>query len=395
MESWSRIETRYANDSFAQFILLASQLERAVALLRSPEIADQRLSLIVIDNLAEVLLHRRKKWILALGDAPVHGEIPRLDDDQLNRFVQQFGYRVEVARMSTEHALLIDQMQPMLDETDALVFHTAHAYRNRAYHADHHNEALLPLLASEYALAVGRAFVRMQPLNSASSMSNAEAEQLARFGYSISQSESDWAKKMFQPANAAETVVATIAGDLEQTLHQVRVQLIADLVTRLEWCDGMIDTLLADGMDPARFAHTFRWHQFWSAARTDPIVVACDREKSRLQEASFLDGQIAERFEEESRINDKRNARISELSKEIRVEFDSGSIAGLLKRVRKLQAAETRAALFSSYRKIDEVVERLEAVLEGVATGWDQRVDSEVTRMREEAAFGELDCSDD
>lgn len=385
MESWSRIETRYANDSFAQFILFASQLERAVTLLRSPDIADQRLSLIAIDNLAEVLLHRRKQRILALSDGPIHGVIPRLDDDDLDRFAANFGYRVTVAQMASHHFLVREHLRPLLDETDALIFRTAHAYRNRTYHADHHNEALLPLIASEYALAIGRAFERMQLRNVGSSMRNAEAEQLAAFGYAPDTSEHG--RGMFRPAAAAEKVVDTITAGLEQTLHQVRVQMIADLVARLEWCEDMIETLLSDGMDITRFVHAFRWSQFWNTIKTDPQIVAFDREIALLREASLRDGRISERLDQEHAVNEDRNARIAELSSETEIEFDSGSIVRLLKRVRKLQSAETRATLFSRYREIDEIVERLESLLDHVAVGWDQWVESEVTRMREDELF--------
>ncbi|MGH2959444.1 MAG: hypothetical protein ACRDKE_07545, partial [Solirubrobacterales bacterium] len=324
---------------------------------------------------------------VVLGDGSKHGEIPRLDDDDLNRFAVDFGFRITVAQMTSDHFLVREHLRPLLDDTDASIFRTAHAYRNRTYHADHHNEALLPLIASEYALAVGRAFERIQLRNVGSSMSNSEAEQLAVFGYVPDKSE--FGRGMFRPAEAAEQVVNSITADLEQTLHEVRVQLIADLVDRLEWCDDMIDTLLTGGMDVTRFAHAFRWSQFWDAIKTDPQIVDFDREIARLQDASLQDGRIRERLDQEYAVNDKRNERISELSGEVEIEFDSGSIVRLLKRVRKLQAAETRANLFSRYREIDEIVERLESLLERIAVGWDEWVESEGTRMREEASLRE------
>ena len=200
-DAWGEVGTRYERDEDAQFFLVVEQLVEIRSLVLSDDVAKLRMALVAIDNLAEVLLHRQKRIAQRIANEGWTYRVPRLGAKELRRFSADFGARVQFSRRGGEDYLSKNVLRPLLDVLDDAIVRTGHAYRNRVYHADHHNRLALPLIARTYMAAVGRAFARQQPRQIAHSVGEGQRRALAEYGYDVDNE--SWAGGgMFEPAAA-------------------------------------------------------------------------------------------------------------------------------------------------------------------------------------------------
>jgi hypothetical protein len=141
---------RCERDSEAQFLLFVEQFAEAIELTTSGVVSKQRMALVAADNLAELLLHRHKRRVLLLAFEGNDLDVPRLDRSDLHDFQRDFGARVNLAGKGGGEGMAGHMLARLLDERDEAIFRVAHAYRNRVYHADHHNSAVLPLILASH-----------------------------------------------------------------------------------------------------------------------------------------------------------------------------------------------------------------------------------------------------
>ncbi len=270
---------------------------------------------------------------------------------------------------------------PVLDDVDDAIFRVGHAYRNRVYHADHHNPAVLPLITTAYMSAVGTSFVRFQPKNVGSSWT-ATTAKLAKYGYVPS--EDVRLGSFFRPAPAAEAILAYLVAKLTLSLVEARDSLQADLIARTTWADAMVEDLLKQGMPKGRLEWSLRWGEFWEIAGVDPTVVGLDRKLSDLW-VSMLGNAVENdsRFKERNDLLGERNARVAELAEDFKSKFDLGDVQRIKRLAERLDSARSLGHLFDRYRHLDQKMELIEGQLDYAAIGWDRMV-----QMAEDEARG-------
>jgi len=381
---WSILNMRYQHDSDAQFLLFVDQLAGVRDLLLADAITKHRMALVAIDNLAEVVLHRHKQRIQRFAEEGWRHRLPRLSRSDVRELNSDFGARVRLGRRGGEDGLTESVLRPVLDRVDDALFRTGHAYRNRVYHADHHNVAVLQLIARSYAGAVARAFVKLQPTKTASSMSEAMREHLGHYGYAGSD---EWGiLAAFAPSAAAEAIVKHLIADLEPSLSGAKSALSEDIAWRADWADEMIADLLGEpGMTAERFEWALRWGEFWDAHGTDDEIVARDRELSEVWHCIVeeeADGNKDAGFAQIAEIQETRNARVKELLQAFVPKLDLGVIDQTRKLGKRLANARNIGTLSVRYQKLDETLEMIENVLDEMAIGWDRRVQEEEDRAR-------------
>jgi hypothetical protein len=95
---WDALNARYGRDGNAQFLLFVEQFAEIRPLLLADSVAKQRLALVAIDNLAEVVLVRHLQSIdlLIAGERRALG--PRLTEKDREKFRSQFSYRVAIGK---------------------------------------------------------------------------------------------------------------------------------------------------------------------------------------------------------------------------------------------------------------------------------------------------------
>jgi hypothetical protein len=376
---------QYGSD--AQFLLFVDQLAEVRDLLLSENVTKHRMALVAIDNLAEIVLHRHKRHIQKLAEETRRHRIPRVSQSDEVELNASFEARVRLGRQGGEDTLIERLLRPLLDELDDALFRTGHAYRNRVYHADHHNATVLPLVARSYAGAVGRAFVRLQPTQTAHTISNGMRQSLVRYGYTGSHE--SWAGDYFPPAEAAEQIVTHLTADLQLTLPTAKAALREDIAWRTDWADSMISDLLGEpGMSPERFTWGLRWGEFWSTHGTDDQVITADREVADIQHllVGMSDDDDKEKRERLyariGELENVRNRRVQAMLREFVPKFDLGRIAQIRRLGERLSTARNVGTLIIRYQKLDGEMQIIEEFLDDMSIGWDRHVQDEEERAR-------------
>lgn len=382
-DPWGVLNARYGHDETAQFMLFIEQLVEVRALLLDESLTKQRLALVAIDNLAEVVLVRHLRIIDRLAERNRRALVPRLTTAQRRRFRSDFNYRVRIAVQGAGDELHSSILGPIVDELDAAVFRVGHAYRNRIYHADHHNEIALPLISRVYAAAVGRAFIRQQPTQSGTQIWPALREQLDVLGYDEqAQAAGPFGAGYLTMGHAAETIVARQLDDLQPPLSEIRDVLSDDLLWRIGWARAMVRRLIDDGFELERIIWAADWGEKWDAISGDEEVVRLDTEIAQLEAHVTRATDINAHFQAISDLQEDRNRRIQELLRENKVEFDFGEVDRTEKAAGRLLKARTAASVFERYQQLDESMERVERRFDEVAIGFDQFVQDETDRLR-------------
>ncbi len=376
---------QYGSD--AQFLLFVDQLAEVRELLLSEDVTKQRMALVAVDNLAEIVLHRHKRHIQKLAEETKHHRIPRVSQSDAVELSAHFEARVRLGRKGGEDPFIDRLLRPVLDELDDALFRTGHAYRNRVYHADHHNAAILPLIARSYAGAVGRAFVRLQPTQTAHTISKGMRQSLVRHGYTGSRE--SWAGDYFPPAEAAEQIVTHLTANLQLTLFAAKAALSEDIGWRMDWADSVISDLLGEpGMSPKRFAWALRWGEFWSTHGTDDQVITVDREVADIRHLLVEmsddgdEGKHERLYVRISELENARNRRVQAMLREFVPKLDLGRIAQIRRLGERLSTARNVGALTVRYQKLDGQMQVIEECLDDMVIGWDRHVQDEEERAR-------------
>jgi hypothetical protein len=378
-DPWGDLSSRYRRDARAQFLFFIEQMDEARQLLLDVPISKQRIALVVIDNLAEILLHRQQHQIVGLRHRHWDAQIPRLDEKALRELRSDFRARVTLASKQIDDPMIASVFKPILDQLDADIFRTSHAYRGRVYHGDHHNEAALPLIAKAYLAAVGRAFVRQQPKGVAGSP-DATTEKICAYGFDLSDS---WSPGYFPPSEAAEAITGRLTDGLEVTLPEARKALSADLIERASWAEEMIEAVGKEGLDRKRVEEVLAQARAWKEIETDEEIIRLEDEIAT-GKTSRYGGEISAdaSFKREAELMKARNERVFKLMKTEGSPITVDDIASIGRLGSRLENAKNLGSLFERYRKIDDEAEEIERILEEMAIGWDEHIQQEVDRAR-------------
>lgn len=378
-DPWGDLSRRYRHDDRAQFLFFIEQMDEARQLLLDGRMSKQRIALVVVDTLAEILLHRQQERIVELRRRHWDAQIPRLDRKALRALRADFRARVTLASKRIDDPLISSVFEPILDQLDADVFRTAHAYRGRVYHGDHHNEAASPLIAKAYLAAVGRAFVRQQPTGVASSP-DATTEKICAYGFDLADS---WSPGYFASREAAEAIARNLTKGLEVTLTEARRVLSADIVERSAWAEEIIEAVAREGLDQKRVEWILAEARAWEDIEVDEEIIRLEDEVAAHKAARYSGGDAdVSSFRREAELMQERNERVFALIGEERPTIAIDDIASARHLGSRLSNATSLGSLFRRYRKLDDDTEEIERILEQMAIGWDEHIQQEVDAAR-------------
>lgn len=95
IDAWGDLGARYRYDSRAQFVLFVEQLAVTRELLTAHEVSKQRMALLAVDNLAELVLHRHKRRLVDAAQESWRDVEPRLSSNDEQRLHRSFDARVD------------------------------------------------------------------------------------------------------------------------------------------------------------------------------------------------------------------------------------------------------------------------------------------------------------
>ena len=347
-------------DEIQTFCLFIEQLEEAVALLRTGRVARQRMALVALDNLAEMLLHDFAELMFFRSDE-VAGILPGpLFSQKKRRKIDfDFGRRVTLASQPKSGMGLYPD--PILDDLDASIFRVAHGYRNDVYHAGRHNPALIAPLGQLYAEAVGRAFVRSQQGGLiVSGHTKERLAELDRFAWRDGEPEDPPWDKLRDVARRIVTQICAFA-------PLVRSDLAEELATDIEdRCSALAQDLEGTKLRDEAIELLFRSAQLWAAHRADEEIVKLGgKHRDLLWDAIHehkTDDATREAIDAAQRALDERRDELIRSSVFPLKIDDIRAIREQAKAIRQMGAV---APIVVRYQELDERLDQLE-----VAIGW-------------------------
>lgn len=381
-DPWDRLNLRYANDDVARFTLILDGVEDATERLRSENIADLRLALVIADYLTDVLLARRVARVIALSERGFPWESREQFDSNARGLLRQgFNRRVTLAARPYDAGFTFGLGAPIIDPADAEIFRVAHAYRNDVYHADRHPSTVRPIAAAALHALV-RAWKASLPANTARSWGpdSPLVRRLERIGY-VSP---EFAGEGYLSLHAGAAAVASwLKAIVPVNLREQRRELASDIEARVRWAESMVEWLSSwQGPGREHIEPALRWTDFWRQHGGDPELVALDtRRRSAFEQARDEDEK--ERWREEIRqCEDAYVARLGHLRLAHQPAVSLDALPRLGKRGAGLRQAKNVGTLLGRYRTLDMDLRVFEEALAEVAIGWDQHVESEVDHSR-------------
>jgi hypothetical protein len=358
-----------------RFELFAEQLVLATELVRGGGAARERLALVAIDSLAEVVLYRHMHFAFGASEE-IGGRLPvrRFGQRERDRLRQDFDRRVTLAMSQPEGVLAFAFPRPVLDEHDAAIFRVAHRYRNGLHHEDRSNDALLDPLAQLYLSAVGRAWCRAQRDWTVGGLS---AERLRALPHTA---------RLAQRGNlnfpaAAHEITAQLLHDLDVEARDLAERLSDDLVQRADASDSARTELVRCGL-PAE-AHLDMLHaaEVRHVHRADPELVRLQDEASAALPSLVEDpSDLAEVEELQARFRraeQQQRERVEELRELFRPQLSLGTANSLRQASARLRQVRDLDRLLIRYEALDARMRLLEECVAWIDREWDRYMSME------------------
>jgi hypothetical protein len=357
-------------NDLSRFELFAEQLALAAELIRQGGPARERLALVAIDSLAEVVLYRHMQFNYgASEDMGGRLAIRRFGQRERDRLRQDFDRKVTLAISEAEGVGAFAYPRPVLDEQDAAIFRVAHRYRNGLHHEDRANDALLDPLARLYLAAVGRAWSRAHRESAVGALS---AQRLAELPYVARVARDGWVSF---PA-AAQSTASELLYDMEVEARELAQRLADDLLDRADQSDAARAELVRCGLAADAHADMLRAAELHRLHRADPELVRLQDEASGALERLIQEPPSqAERETLQvnyTRAEEQQRERIEELRAVFRPQLSLGTADSLRRASGRLRQVRSLDRLLARYEALDARMRQLEECLSWIDREWDR-----------------------
>jgi hypothetical protein len=365
----------------ARLELFSEQLDEAVSLARSDRISRQRLSLLVLDHLAEVLISDHAEACFSASDDAGWLALETYSSEERREILYKFNRRVALAQREFAGTGSFYYPGPILGDTDAAIFKVAHKYRNRLYHAGTQSEAVLQPLCFLYAQAISRTFIGSVPsvIWGGGRAFVDSFPILSRYGFAGPSETS------FAPRSAAEWIMEQITGDLDVTSAVLRQTLADDVSARCEQVADELRELAKEGLTGPGLQHMLRAAELWAAHRGDEVLIRLqDRRREIVHRVTTTRERVerAQLRKEWADVEDAEDQRKAELELNFKFAFEEGTVEGFSDEARSLGASRAGVrGLLERYQRIDSRLTEFEWSVQWIRRSWDRETD----RIEEEA----------
>jgi hypothetical protein len=346
---------------------------RTMLLSNSPTKA--RMALILLDALADALVHRRLRRVTAASEMfwSWYRENPMFTDSELRDARRSFDERIGLARQQFEDVANLGAERELMRDVDAKVLSVGHSYRNLAYHQDKHNAAVITPLAKVVYDSVVSVFESAHSGGWRLESAEFWAELLAPFDIELELGEGDDLTR----GRVATLIAAKLREGMDVPLDELVELLADDLDQRVERVQAELATLPVEGAALEAILRGLidlreRADRIWT---DDEIVRLAKLYRSFIPRGNGTDLELSpEAVEEINRIEDemrKRAQGLTEVGDQPKASFDAlenaRAAAAVLRRTRDLVQA------LRTYQKADLALARLAEHVEDIVTDYDRQ----------------------
>jgi hypothetical protein len=355
-------------------IVFGELLGVAMELLAAETLTKDRLALVAVDNLADLLLHRHAERMFESSEGSWWSSRRKFSSRERHVIRKNFDRLLRLAQVHAEAPWGRD-VKPILTEDDGTLVRVAHSYRNGVYHDDRHNPAVLSPLVALYAQAVGRAFVLSYPKGIAWSIGQRQADALGRLGYSDTHRDDITNTVMFNFRDGIQQIVDHLVGGWEVPFPTLRTHLADDIRSRSLMSARTVVELLEAGMPEDRLEHVFWWSQFWKDYGADEELQRLDALRFEVDDSRTHPGDDPARAELDANpkeANDMYLARIHELQKTYKPTVNWADASRFGRLANSLEKSSSMSSLLARYERLDAEAEALEDATSAAVGAWDE-----------------------
>jgi hypothetical protein len=359
------------DDVLGQLAFFLEQLDKSVELLRAACPASERIALVGVDSLAEVLLYDHARQHFRASEELRWWRERAYPAGRRRAILDNFNRKVALAAKGVEGTMTFGYPEPILDEFDATTFRVAHRYRNAAYHRGHHNGALAGPLVALYAGAVGRALVcSLQRFGVMGGLSQERLARLESLGWRPAERGG-----VIGPHDAAGQIVTRITDECHVDRADLAARLAEDLADRSAAVENELASLRRDGLEDTDLDKMLRAAQLQAVHGADDELVRLQDEQASMLHALQASDEVADRDRERFQENEgAQSRRMTELDAQFDQEVELDTPAKIRKRGHRLTTTRTVATLLQRYQPLDEQLQVMEDAVEWMAIEWDRYV---------------------
>jgi hypothetical protein len=358
------------------FYLHLEQLVICRDLLISESIAKQRMALILLDSLADALIHNRLHRAYDAWEEVWYTPNPSFPKSIRRQARLNFEERLSIAQQTFDD-LGSRGRHPLVTRIEAAVLSIGHSYRNAVYHRDTHNPAVLPPLCRLMFKAVRAAYARSHDwglmIQDASAINDL-------VGHEVINPTGGWITR----GDASKAVVAKLTEGLEVDALQLAEQLSEDLTARMDELEEWIGFL---PIPRDRLDELLAEYEFGAKFGSDDELVALEAARRALIHSSIHDPRHEPDLENlrqdlrlaESRILD----RVAELRNSAGPATTSLADLEKVRMVHeKISASVDSTEILTLYREADVLLTPLETYIGEAAEAWDREIQMQIDIAR-------------
>jgi hypothetical protein len=364
-----------AEDEYEKLLHDLEVLVECRKMLLSGSPTKARMALILLDALADALLHRRLRRVTAAGDMfwSWYRENPMFTESELRDARRSFDERIGLARQQFDDLANPGAEQELVSDVDAQVLSIGHSYRNLAHHQDKHNAAVITPLGIVVYNSVVSVFESAHSGGLVLESAEFWAELVAPLGIELELAEAD----VLTRGQVATLIAARLREGMDVPLDELVERLADDLDQRVEQVQAELASLPVEGAVLEAILRGLiglreRAERVWT---DDEIVRLARLYRSFIPRGNGADLELSpEAVEEINRIEDEMRKRAQEL---IEAADQPKTSPDALEKARAAAAAIRRTRdlvqALRTYQKADLALGQLAEHVEDIVTDYDRQ----------------------
>lgn len=350
-------------DEVIQFKVIVEQLDVCCDFLEEDSITKNRIAIILLDNISEILLHRSCQSLLNADDSAKWIVPPEYDSSKKKKVEKYFDEKIKLIESQSQISQQIIQ-----------ILHIGHQYRNAIYHRNKHNENTLITISKILFFTVCDLFSKMGGGFPGLIIGFEEPHiWLKKYGYD---------QRSLDFSVAAQTICHVLQNRIKIERSQIISAFTNDIVKR----HAMIQYLIGDELPflntPDKIDSLIKRIEF-----QEKYPKVKDELSANYREAIYKITKRTENLNVEctpEKLNQLKTDFYKNLENRIeqyQPEISYSIIEEALKKIGNWDKIHSIADIFCEYHSIDESLSKLEHYLDLAAMEWNTFIQLEIDRQ--------------
>lgn len=349
------------NNEIEQFKVLVDQLEACCEFIGHNTITKNRISVILLDNISEILLHRCCKPLFESDDFTKWITPQEFDTSKKLRISKYFDEKIKIIESKNNIPQKISQ-----------ILSIGHKYRNDIYHRDKHNENTIGVITKILFISVCDLFVKVGGGFAGLTIGgyNKPIDWLSNYGLN----------KLHINFSEASQVIANVLKNRVNLKISVAAEIFTkDILKRIDDIKHLVNNELPWN-SPKQINPIIKWFEFKEKHPELEDKLSMDYRKYRYKIGKGETVDITpEKLKE---LDEKYHQEYYKKVEEYQPKITYSLITSVAENAQTLKENKKFSSLICKYYDLDKALSELENYLDMAEAEWDRRVQQEIDLRR-------------